>query len=776
MGIRHSLLRMDGRLLLRGLRNALNVALVGLVCFLLLDLMCPVPGPKAYSPEVLARDGSLLRSYLTPDQKWRMSTRLDEVPPELPQALVAKEDRWFWWHPGVNPVSVVRAAAGNALSGERGSGASTITMQLARMLEPKPRTVWGKVVEAFRALQLEWHHSKAEILEMYMSHLPYGGNIEGVKAASYLYFQRPPGQLSLAQSTLLTVIPNRPNSLRPDLHGPAALAARNRWLDRFDDEGIFERHMIDDAVNEPMPNARYTLPVRAPQFCEWVRSRAGTRAVRTTLDPRLQALTQELLANHVRRVKPMGIRNGAVLVVDNRTMEVLAYCGSADFEDKAAQGEVDAIHAVRSPGSALKPFIYALAFDRGLITPQSSLLDIPGEFTDFTPVNYDRDYRGEVTAAEALRHSLNLPAVRLLHQVGMAPFLRLLDRAGFATVMRQRSELGLSLALGGCGVTMEELVRAYAALGHGGELLPLRWRVDAPVGEATGRICSPEAAYMVTDILSGIQRPDLPAQYLGRSKLPRVAWKTGTSFGRRDAWSIGYNPRYTVGVWMGNMDGKAVLEMSGSRTAVPLLLEVFNGLDYDASKQWFPVPGGLVRRKVCAETGLPLGTHCQQEAMDWAIPGRSPERVCDRDREVYTNLEGTVQYCKACLPIDGYTRRIYPVLPPSLVLWKIRTQQGILRPPPHYAACTAIYHDQGPRVHSPVGGQTYYVEDGQELLLQAEPSPDVNTHYWFAEDEFLGAVPAGEKFFYAPRSGQIHLRCMDDKGRVTQTTMMVEMI
>ncbi|MFN8397437.1 MAG: penicillin-binding protein 1C, partial [Bacteroidia bacterium] len=581
--------RNHDHLLKQGLERIFMVASAVFIGFLLLDLTFPAPNPKSYSPEVLARDGSLLRSYLTPDDKWRMSTSLQDVPEELPKALVAKEDRWFWWHPGINPVAVLRAGFGNATSGQRESGASTITMQLARMLEPKPRTLWGKVIEAFRALQLEWHHSKSEILEMYMTHLPYGGNIEGVKAASYLYFQRPPSQLSLAQCALLTVIPNRPNSLRPDQQPAAALAARNKWLNRFGEDGIFHPKALSDALNETLPSGRWTLPVRAPQFCQWVEPGNNATALRTTLDPRLQQLAQDLLANRVRRLRPMGITNGAILIVDNRNMEVLAYCGSADFADKAAHGEVDAVQAVRSPGSALKPFIFALGFDKGQVTPQASMLDIPGEFTDFSPVNYDRDYRGEVSAEDALRNSLNLPAVRLLNKLGMSAFLRMLGRAGFATVIRQREELGLSLALGGCGVTMEELVRAYAAFAHGGELRSLRWRLGEEEHAATGRVCSPEAAFLVTEILSGIQRPDMPAEYLGRTKLPRVAWKTGTSFGRRDAWSIGYNPRFTVGVWMGNMDGKPVLEMSGAKTAVPLLLEVFNAIDFDAGKHWFPV-------------------------------------------------------------------------------------------------------------------------------------------------------------------------------------------
>ncbi|MEM7039881.1 MAG: transglycosylase domain-containing protein, partial [Bacteroidota bacterium] len=336
------------------LRNILATLAGMFLLFLLLDVAFPLPAEKAYSRVVLARDSTLLRAYLTPDEKWRMRTSLDEVPEELLEALVAKEDRWFWQHPGVNPIAMARAAVVNLFSGRRTSGASTITMQLARMMEPKARTWWSKIQESFRAFQLEWHYSKREILEMYLSYLPYGGNVEGVKAASYLYFDRPPEKLSLAQCALLAVIPNRPNSLRPDAHGPAARAARDKWLRRFEEEGIFSPELVETALREALPTERVAMPYAAPQFCEFVRRQSNATTLMTTLDPEIQHTAQQLLFNHVARTKSTGLTNGAVMVLDNATGEVLAYCGSADFSDKTAQGEVDAIQALRSPGSTLK--------------------------------------------------------------------------------------------------------------------------------------------------------------------------------------------------------------------------------------------------------------------------------------------------------------------------------------------------------------------------------------------------------------------------------------
>ncbi len=755
------------------LRQALVFGFLG---FMLLDLFFPLPAGKPYSPQVLARDESLLRAYLSPDDKWRMEVKLDEVPAELPAAMIAKEDRWFWYHPGLNPLAIGRALWANVRTGERVSGASTITMQVARMLEPKRRTLLGKVQEAFRAFQLEWHYSKTEILEMYMSYLPYGGNVEGVKAASYLYFERPPAQLSLAQCMLLTVIPNRPNSLRPDAAGGAALAARNKWLRRFSKEGIFPQYQLDDALGEAIPVHRHTLAYAAPQFCQAARHDKATTRVVTTLDPRMQGLSQGLLHNHVTRLKGAGITNGAVLVVDNRTMEVMAYCGSSDFEDKSAEGEVDGVQAVRSPGSTLKPFIYAMAIDQGLLTPHMKVLDIPTEFSDFSPVNYDRNFRGEIDAAEALRYSLNLPAVRLLNQVGMQRFVRALRRAGFQSIDRHHKELGLSLALGGCGATLEELVRAYAALANGGVLQALRMRRGAAPAEEGLRVCSPEAAYIVSDILSGIQRPDIPATFLGNSKLPKVAWKTGTSFGRRDAWCIGYSPRYTIGVWMGNMNGKPVLEMSGSKTAVPLVLELFNVIDYDAGKQWLQAPPRIRERLVCTDSGLLPQASCTHLCKDLAIAGVSPQRYCDRYREIFTDSSETVQYCTACLPPNGFIKGRYAMLAPDLALWMDMNQLTHPMPPRHNPDCGGVFHGAGPEIHSPTKNRTYYVEKGQEIMLQAAPEASIQMHYWFANQRYLGACTAGEKLFFAPENGPIEITCMDDKGRMGTIQFEVEVI
>lgn len=757
----------------RWAKRAAITAVGGFLAFLLLDLCAPLPAPKPYSRIVYARDGSMLHAQLSRDDKWRMHTRLDEVPPALLQSLVAKEDQYFWYHPGVNPFALVRAAFSNTFSGARVSGASTITMQVARMLEPKPRTFWSKLQEIFRAFQLEWHYSKNEILEMYLSYLPYGGNVEGVKAASHLYFGRSPQRLSLSQAIVLTVIPNRPNSLRPDQHPEALRAARDKWARRFAEEGIFDQEALADALREPVAAQRLELPTIAPQFClRMLASRPG-ESLWTSIDPRIQAQSALLLRNHVQRAQRVGVRNGALLVVDNATMEVLAYCGSADFADKIAEGEVDAVRALRSPGSTLKPFLYASAFDRGLLTPKMKVLDVPFEAGGYMPVNYDKTCTGEVSAEYALRHSLNLPAVRLLDQMGMHGFVQALTLMGFQGISRDRQDMGLSVVLGGCGVRLDELVPAYAAFARGGQLRPLRFD---PLPRAAGRplaLCSPESAYLVTDILAGLERPDLPQDLLDRSKLPRIAWKTGTSFGRRDAWAIGFNPRYTIGVWMGNMDGSGVQGLSGASTATPLLVELFSALSAGQDKVWFKQPDGIEKRQVCSVSGRLPGAHCPHTYTDLRIRARSPLGACTHARTYYTDLRGEMRYCPACLPATGWQLLELNALDPELLGWMQRKGMQVQLPPPHNPACTAVFAGAGPSIVSPRADGKYLIPQGEGLVLHAAAAATTSRLYWYANDAFLGSTASDGKLAFTPPSGRVKIGCMDDQGQMARIEVEV---
>ena len=745
---------------------------------ILANIIFPLPKIKTYSQTVMAADSTLLCAYLTEDENWRMHTSLDEVNPEMVEAIIAKEDRWFYWHPGVNPFAIGRALSSNIISGKRVSGASTITMQLARMSDRSPRTYLNKFKEMFRAFQFEWKYSKREILEMYLSYLPYGGNVEGVAAASYIYLNRPPEKISLSQSILLTVIPNRPNSLRLDKHGDEAKKARDKWIEKFKEENVFEEDLLDIALNEPIAGNRYSIENKTPHICyELKKTYPEKTRIMSTIEPGTQKRAERLLANHVQRVKSRDVTNGAVLVVDNQTHKVVAYCGSADFYDQDALGQVNGVDAIRSPGSTLKSAAYALGFDLGLITPKMKLLDIPGNFRSFVPENYDLTFHGQVTVHYALAHSLNIPPVRLVHEMDNDRFINLLENAGFETIKSKRAELGLSTVLGGCGVTLEELVRFYSNFANEGVMPELAY-LQEEVADTSGniRLFSPGSAWMTAQILSDLERPDLPQQYVEDSKLPKVAWKTGTSYGKRDAWAIGFSPRYTIGVWMGNFDGRGAPELSGSYMAVPLLMDLFNAIDYDPEKTWFEKPWKVLERRVCSETGhLPTAT-CKHYIEDYFIEGTSPLKACDLDQEIFVSDDESIQFCPACLPDSGYKKDVYPMHDPELVLWLSENNLSIRTPPPHNPLCEEKFTGTGPKIISPSMDYDYLVErdSEQEILLQAASDPTVSKHYWYINDKFYATASPDEKIFFSPNSKKMDVVCMDDKGRKSKVEVKVE--
>lgn len=745
-----------------------------LLVFIGLNLLFPLPSLKEFSKEIHAKDGTLLTAYLTSDDKWRLRTQLEEVSPELIKAIIEKEDNWFFWHFGVNPVSLLRAMFVNITSGRKQLGASTITMQVARMLEPKQRTYFNKLTEMFRAIQLEIKYSKEEILELYLSLLPFGGNIEGVKSASYIYFNRPPDKLSLAQSIMLAIIPNDPNALRLDRTVSIELSSssdnsiiekRNFWINKFRKEKVFPDSDLKDALDEPVEQRRYAMPSLAQHFSYYIKENFSGDIIDTQLDLSIQQKAENILLRNVRKVFYKGITNGAVLVIDNRNSSVVAYCGSADFYDAGSFGQVNGITATRSPGSTLKAPLYAFAFDEGTLTPQMKFADIPTDFSGYQPENFDLKFYGNISTEFALVNSLNIPAVKLLEQTGLNRFIGLLEGCGFSQIQKHKKKLGLSLILGGCGTNLQELTRLYSAFARKGKLYPFQF-VSNKAEDKPLNIFSEESSYLVAQILSGINRSDI-VNLSNYSKLPKFAWKTGTSYGKRDAWAIGFNPNYTIGVWMGNFNGVGSPNLSGAEAAVPLLFDLFNAIDYDADVKWFDVPDNLVTRDVCAESGLIPTSYCTEITEDYAIEGKSHNETCNIHKPVYVSLDEKIQYCTGCLPSSGYKRSVYSVYQPELAVWLSHNKQDYHLPPRHNPDCTAKFADEGPKILSPSEAYEYYIErdSGQEILLLAASDSRVKTHYWYVNGKFLQKSKPGEKVFFIPDEKELVINCLDDKGR-----------
>ncbi|MES2794898.1 MAG: penicillin-binding protein 1C, partial [Bacteroidota bacterium] len=564
-----------------------------------LDSIFPIKIAPNYSTTIYDSEGRLIHSFLNKEDKWRLPITQNEISEKLEKAILFKEDRWFYYHFGINPLAIGRAAFRNLTTGRRTSGASTISMQVVRLLQPKSRTFANKIIEMIQAIRLELNYSKSEILQLYLSITPYGSNIEGIKSASFLYFKKSPKLLSLGEIASLTIIPNRPSSLRLGDNNSYIQLQRNKWLKSLLGKNIFEETAIIDAMTEPLNAKRNEAPHLAPHFCNRLFERdKNISIINSSLVLAKQQKLELITKNYVQRIIGFNIKNAAVLVLNNQTNRVEAYIGSADFNSRLDGGQVDGIQAIRSPGSTLKPLLYATAFDMGITSPKAIINDVPTNFMGFEPENFDQQFHGKVTMEYALANSLNIPAVKLLKEVSTPIFIDRLKKADFLAVKQNSSKLGLSLILGGCGTSLEELTTLFSAFAKKGILIKPSFYKLAEIKENGSQIVSEEAAYIITKILNQVTRPDLPNNYDYTYRMPKIAWKTGTSFGKKDAWSIGYNAKYTVGVWVGNFSGEGVAELSGANIATPLLFEVFNAIDYNGQSNWFQIPKALEMRKV----------------------------------------------------------------------------------------------------------------------------------------------------------------------------------
>lgn len=579
---------------------------------LLLDRLCPPPLERLadLSVTVADRSGQPLRVYTNAAGAWRLPVGADAVAPLFLDLLLAYEDRRFYRHAGVDPLAALRAFGQNLGAGRVVSGASTLTMQVARLLEPRPRSLSAKLIEAARAAQLEWRYDKRAILGMYLTLAPYGGNVEGVRAAALTLFGKAPTELDAAEAALLVALPQSPSRLRADRFPERARMARDKVLDRAGQAGALSAKAAEEAKTEPVPSARQPLPASAPHLADALRARrSGETILTTTVDGGLQRAVEALAR---REVAPLNQRAGmAALVVDNRTRAVLAYLGSSDALDEERRGPIDMVRAVRSPGSALKPFIYGLGFDDGLIHPLTQVADVSTRFGDYAPRNFDRGFTGDLTIEEALQRSLNIPAVLVLDRVGPLRFADALRRVGARLVLPSRNAVpGLPVALGGASINLWDMTTLYSGLARGGLVAPLRLQPDA-AEEGGLRLLSPSAAQQVRAILEGSPPPPGIVQAQALRGAGPIALKTGTSYGFRDAWAFGVTERYSVGVWVGRPDGTPSPDRYGRNTAAPLLFQLFDLLPADRGRPAGPVtaeaPPELLRRLQAGDSAQAAG-------------------------------------------------------------------------------------------------------------------------------------------------------------------------
>ncbi|WP_410014520.1 penicillin-binding protein 1C [Sodalis sp. C49] len=735
------------------------------------------------------RQGTLMRIALASDDRYRLWTPLERVSPLAVKGLLLHEDRWFYLHPGFNPFSLARGFWRSYVAGGKMQGGSTITMQLARMRwHLNTRAPSGKIMQVLRAAQLELSYSKHDILEAYLNSAPYGRNIESIGAASLIYFDKAPQDLTLPEALTLAVLPQSPRyriDAGAGVLGALLSQARNRLFQRW------QRHYGVDASQGALFRLPLALrqperlPFIAPHFIEQLRQQnqryIGTDTrIDTTLDAGLQRLVERQVTAFITRNERRGIHNAAVLLVDTRDMGIRALAGSADYYNRGIQGQVNGTNAKRSPGSALKPFIYALGLEQGVLHPMTILKDVPSAFGAYAPENFDRRFLGPVTATDALNFSRNIPAVFVASQLRQPSFYQFLRLSGIAD-MSSENHYGLALVLGGGEVTMQELAKLYALLANRGELQALRMQKTDP-RSAPVRLLSAQASFITLDMLRQHRRPgDTLAQQ--PASLP-VYWKTGTSWGFRDAWSVGIFGPYVLVVWEGNFDGAGNNVFVGAQAAAPLFFNIIDGINasypsLQEPKQ--PFPKQLKRVDICLASGDLPTPWCRQTGKTWFIPGKSPIKVDTVYRPVRLDkLTGDV----ACPPYDEDKTRteVFEFWPSDLA--NVFAQAGLpkRKPPANHCQDGGVdVSGNPPRITSPLKNTTYTLRQSQpgrdRISFNAVTDADSNRVYWFADDIYLGSSASKTALDWRPiNSGRYRIRAIDDRGRADSRLVNIEIV
>ena len=734
----------------------------GVVAGLVLAWLCCLPRhlfkDVSYSTVVESAEGELLGARIAADEQWRFPPS-DTVPERYATALVQFEDRAFWWHPGVNPVALVRAAVDNVRAGHVVSGGSTLTMQVIRLSRQKERTLWQKTIEAVQATRLELRYSKRHILALYAAHAPYGGNVVGLEAASWRYFGRPASELSWAEAATLAILPNAPGTLHLARGREQLLAKRNRLLGRLLAHGDIDKDTYEASIEEPLPGAPLPLPALAPHYVN--RCPQGART-RTTLQISLQKAVSEAVDRRSNDLAAEGVADMAAVVIDNASGSVVAYVGNACMDRERPGMQVDVAARPRSTGSILKPFLYAAALQEGVILPRTLLPDVPMNLGGFAPQNFDRQFYGAVPAGEALARSLNVPAVYLLRQYGVPKFHALLREAGLSTLTEAPEHYGLSLILGGAEARLDEVTAAYARMVRR-YTRPLGPRYDKKDGprydkkDAPREDKHPSLSYRATesgerislwytlDALKEVNRPDELDWRLIRS-VRKAAWKTGTSYGFRDAWAVGMTPAYTIGVWAGNAQGQGVPGLTGARTAGPVMFEILNLLPQEAD--WFQEPDGGLWADVCAQSGMLAGPECPEKE-DLLIPAAG----LDSEPCPY---HGSGEF----------------VLPPAME-WFYKPHH-----PEYRGAKTTrstaelefIYPSAGSTLHLPK--QLDGSLDGAVFRVAHRRSDA--TIWWHLDQAFIGETKFIHELRLAPEKGKHTLTVVDDEGNTASVGFTID--
>ncbi|SEK96448.1 penicillin-binding protein 1C [Parapedobacter koreensis] len=756
-----------------------------------------LPKPLFRSPTSFVIEdeaGRLLGASIALDGQWRFPAT-DAVPEKFAKCIVAFEDRRFYIHPGVDPVALVRAIWQNIRGRRVVSGGSTISMQVIRMSQNKPRTIWQKCMEAVLAFRLEAGYNKATILQLYSAHAPFGSNVVGLDAASWRYFGRAPEQLSWAEAATLAVLPNAPSLIHPGRNRKRLLAKRNMLLDKLAVQGTLDRSAAELAKLEPLPDEPLPLPRLAPHLLErfkkeYGRLGTGVTRLKTSINANLQQRVADIIDRHHRGLSANGIFNAAALVLEVESGKTMAYVGNVHTPQNAeAESHVDMITALRSPGSTLKPLLYAAMLTDGLILPHTLIPDIPTQIGGYTPQNYDLGYDGALPASRALSRSLNIPAVKMLQHYKYQRFQPFLRQAGVRTLDRPADFYGLSMILGGCEVTMWQLAGTYASMArtlnhyrryHAGynstDYRPPHYsrNVGTLPENSVERtsIIDHASLYFTFQAMNEVMRPGEEALWEQFASSKKIAWKTGTSFGFRDGWAIGLTPTHVVCVWVGNADGEGRPGLTGIETAAPILFEIFDLLP---ARAWFEAPlDRMVQTAVCRESGHLAGPDCPHpDTVYIPVPGHRSS-VCPYHQLIHTNSKGTLQVTADCAAAGDIVAAQWFVLPPAMEFYYKPRHATYRELPPFGNGCAIGTDGQPMEMIYPKNNAKIYIPleiDGRrgQVIFNAAHRRKGSRIYWHLDETFVGETETFHQLALDVPAGLHRITLVDSDGaRISQ--------
>ena len=735
-----------------------------------------------YSAVILDEQGEILRVFLNTAEQWHMPP--DEavpVPAKLVSAVLCFEDKYFYLHGGVNPYALLRAAAQDISSRSTVSGASTLTMQLARLLKPKSRTIFNKLLEIFQALKIEALYSKEQILKLYLDHAPYGGNIIGYRTAALKYFGKWADHLTWGEAALLAILPNAPAVIAPGLDNSRLEEKRNRLLKKMLDLKIIDRETLNISLAEPVPVTIKDFPMSAPHLAAALQLQHQGMYVKTTINKQLQDDLTVLVAQQKEHLGYLGVKNVAVLVVETGSGKVRAYIGSQDFFDRETQGQVDGVMAPRSTGSILKPFLYALCMDEGMILPGSLLKDVETHFGSFSPVNSNFRYSGLVPAREALIRSLNVPAVRLLSEYGLYKFYMFLKRAGMSTLFRPYFDYGLPLIIGGAEATVFDMAALFRGLGNYGTFSPLKLLEGEGDAEKGLSLISPGAAWLVLDILKEVSRPEAEYYWQQYQEQWPLAWKTGTSYGQRDAWSIGVSPQWTIAVWAGNFSGEGNPNLKSGNSAAPLLFNVFNYLPKSREKaHWFARPDTVLTLvKVCKDTGYLATAECPATEYVPAPQFMRSFVPCRYHKTVYVTTDEKYSVCSLCWEPGKYKKVSRLLYPPDVVQYLRTRGQLINRIPPHKPDCPGLVNTKAVQILYPLENSKLWIPRDfygtyEKITCKVAHRNTNQVVFWYLDSVYIKETTGDHNLALSLDKGWHELLVIDQDGQQDNVKFFVD--